>query len=150
MQTVDPYDPQPQDEHTEKLRGAAPGRRGGACLGPRHADSHHTMLSRRRVDEAPVGARPRRAPGVSSTESRLRWVETQDARHATRGPAVAPGDEVEPLCDPIRRVTVIKTVPGRPAPECAGCDRRWREIEYVPQRDELVPALRRAASDRTG
>lgn len=65
------------------------------------------------------------------------WIECADARHATDGPRVWPGDEVVTLCG--KTVIVIDRVPGKPAPECPACDRRWREIEGIEQRESHVP-----------
>lgn len=63
---------------------------------------------------------------------RKRWVECADARHATEGPPAGPGDVVATLCG--ESGTVVTPVPGMYAPECPGCDRRWRADEGIPPR----------------
>lgn len=71
---------------------------------------------------------------------RRRWFESATDRHATCGPPVRPGDPVPTLCGVVAEVTV--PVPGRPAPECAACDRAWRTAEGIPQRVCAAPTQR--------
>lgn len=76
--------------------------------------------------------------GCGVPVQRRRWCEGTDHRHALYGLPPKPGDEVASLCG--RTVTVVVPVPGVPAPECPLCDRTWRDIEGIPQRDALLGA----------
>lgn len=71
---------------------------------------------------------------VTALKHHKRWIECADARHATDGPPIRPGDEVMTLCD--KTVLVVEPTPGIPAPECPACDRRWRQIDGIEQREE--------------
>lgn len=74
---------------------------------------------------------------VSAIRSRRRWFEAADSRHATEGLPVHAGDVVATLCG--RSVAAVRPLPGRYAPECAACDREWRAVEGIAQRDEHLP-----------
>jgi hypothetical protein len=80
------------------------------------------------------------APSTPRRPRRKRWVECADARHATECPSTAPGDVVLALCG--ESVTVVVATPGRYAPECLACDRRWRADEGIPQREAHIRRLR--------
>lgn len=75
------------------------------------------------------------------------WVEAQAVtdefaeqaprlRHAVNGARPDYRVQVTTLCG-VDAVTTAP-VPGIPAPECPGCDRTWRTVEQIPQRDERL------------
>jgi hypothetical protein len=71
--------------------------------------------------------------------ARRRWAETADWRHAYHGLPAYPREVIAPLCEPATTVTVVVPTPGRPAPQCPGCDEAWRLAEHIPLRTSHVP-----------
>jgi hypothetical protein len=62
----------------------------------------------------------------------FRWVEAARTRHAV--PADLPlrdGQEITTLCG--EHVALVHRDPRRAWPECAECDRVWREVEGIPR-----------------
>lgn len=74
---------------------------------------------------------------VTALTQHKRWVECADARHATDDPPAGPGDEVVTLCDVT--LPIVQPTPGIPAPECPGCDRRWRQLDGIELREDHSP-----------
>lgn len=63
----------------------------------------------------------------------FRWVEAARGRHAIPEHAQPePGEEITAICG--AAVVLTNVCPRRAFPECADCDRVWRQTEGIPLR----------------